>query len=75
VESELLERVEHERDAGGAVTHHEVRDQRADLALREGLVDEQVILAVGGIGDRVGQRPLDAVVEQDAADRRRHVVP
>ncbi len=73
LEAEVLERVEDQRDRGGAVCLHEHVDQPCGVALLHGLVDEHVLGRVELVAQRLRQRPLDAVVVDDPPDRREHV--
>ena len=74
VEPEVLERVEHERDRRGAVGLDEVRDHLVDAALLQRPVDVLVALGVVLVAERVGERALDAVVEDDPPDRGQEVL-
>ena len=73
LEAEVLERVEDQRDRRRAVGLHEQVDQAGCVALLHRLVDERVLGRVVLLAQRVSQRPLDAVVVDDATDRREHV--
>src|SRR4051812_42567527 len=72
-EAEVLERVEHERDRGGTVELDELVDELDGVLLLHRLVDELVARLLERVAERVLDRPLDAVVVDDAPDRREDV--
>ena len=73
LEAEILERVEHQRDRRRAVGLHQSVDQTRGVALLHRLVYEHVLAGVELVAQRLGQRPLDAVVVDDPPDRREQV--
>ena len=73
LEAEVLEGVEHLRDRRRAVGLHELVDELGRVALLHRRVDELVLRRVELVAHRLQQRPLDAVVVDDPADRREDV--
>ena len=74
VEAELLERVQGLRDRAGAVLLDEVGDDLVDVLLDQRAVDEDVLLRIPLVLERLGERALDPVVEDDPADRGQEVL-
>ena len=74
MEAEVLEGVEHQRDRRRPVGLDQVGDHLVDVALLQRAVDELEPLGVVLVAQRVRQRPLDAVVEDDPPDRRQEVL-
>ena len=72
-EAEVLERVEDLGDRRGAERLHQLIDELRRVALLQRLVDELVLRAVELLAQRLLQRPLDAVVEDDPPDGGGHV--
>ncbi len=73
LEAQVLERVEDQRDRRRTVGLDEHVDQPRRVALLHRLVDERVLGRVELVAERLGQRPLDAVVVDDPPDRREDV--
>ena len=74
VEPELLERVERLRDRRGAVGLDEVGDDLVDRCFFSELVDELVLLRIPLVAERLRDRALDPVVEDDPPDRGQEVL-
>ena len=73
-ETQLLEGVEHLRDRRGAVGVDQPADHVVDVLLLHRLIDEGVGGLVVLVLESLGQRPLDAVVEDDPPDRGQEVL-
>ena len=73
LEAEVLERVEHLRDRRRAVGLHELVDELRRVALLHRAVDELVGRGSNSSPIASCERPLDAVVVDDPADRREDV--
>ena len=74
VEAEVLEGVEHLRDRRRPVGLDQVGDHLVDVALLQRVVDELELLGVEVLPERVGERPLDLLVEDDPPDRGQEVL-
>src|SRR4051794_276429 len=72
-EAQVLERVEHEGDRVRTVQVHERLDHVVHVALLQRLVDERVLVRVVALLERLLERALDALVEDDPPDGREHV--
>src|SRR3954453_17717758 len=72
-EAEVLERVEHQGDRVRTVQVHERLDHLVHVALLERLVDERVLVRVVTVLERLLERALDALVEDDPPDGGEHV--
>jgi hypothetical protein len=68
VEAELLERVERLGDRRGAVGLDQIGDDLVDLALLQRVIHELVLLGIPVLLERLRDRPLDPIVEDDPAD-------
>jgi hypothetical protein len=74
VEAELLERVEHHRRRVGTVDLHQPLDHGVHVALAQRHVHELVGLRIELLAERLLERTLDALVEDDPADGREPVL-